>query len=83
MLSFEEIDRFGDFQTKVSSVSIATDQPEVGDAVWRKYVPKALEEGKLLPKPDPITIEGGLHHIQEALDTLHKGVSAAKVVVEL
>ncbi len=67
----------------VSSVAIATDQPEVGDAVWRKYVPEALKGGQLLPKPDPIPIKGGLHHVQEALDTLKKGVSAAKVVVEI
>ncbi|KUJ10525.1 oxidoreductase-like protein [Mollisia scopiformis] len=66
-----------------SSIDIATKQPEVGDAVWRKYVPEALKEGKLLPKPDPIVIKGGLDHIQEGLDTLKKGVSAAKVVVEL
>jgi NADPH:quinone reductase-like Zn-dependent oxidoreductase len=67
----------------VSSVSIAVEQPEVGDAVWRKYVPEALRKGQLLPKPDPILIKGGLHHIQEGLDTLKRGVSAAKVVVEL
>lgn len=67
----------------VSSVSIATDQPEVGDAVWRKYVPEALSKGQLLPKPDPIPVKGGLSHVQEALDILKKGVSAAKVVVEL
>lgn len=68
---------------EVSSVAIANEQPEVGDAVWRKYVPKALEGGQLVAKPDPITIKGGLKHVQEALDTLKKGVSAAKVVVEL
>lgn len=67
----------------VSSVSIAVEQPEVGDAVWRKYVPEALIKRQLLPKPDPILIKGGLHHIQEGLDTLKSGVSAAKVVVEL
>jgi NADPH:quinone reductase-like Zn-dependent oxidoreductase len=67
----------------VSSVTIAVEQPEVGDAVWRKYVPEALKEGQLLPKPDPILIKGGLQNIQEGLDTLKKGVSAAKVVVEL
>lgn len=67
----------------VSAVSIASDQPEVGDAVWRKYVPEALRNEQLLPKPEPFVVNGGLHHIQEALDTLKKGVSAAKVVVEL
>lgn len=67
----------------VSAVSIAVEQKEVGDAVWRKYVPAALASGQLLAKPDPLIIKGGLLHIQEALDTLKKGVSAAKVVVEL
>lgn len=67
----------------VLAVSIASEQPEVGDAVWRKYVPEALRNGQLLPKPEPLVIKGGLHHIQEGLDTLRKGVSAAKVVVEL
>jgi NADPH:quinone reductase-like Zn-dependent oxidoreductase len=67
----------------VSSVAIAFDQKEVGEAVWGKYVPAALEVGQLLAKPDPITIKGGLSHVQEAVDALHKGVSANKLVVEL
>lgn len=67
----------------VSAVSIAVEQKEVGDAVWRKYVPGALASGHLLAKPDPLIIKGGLPHVQEALDTLKRGVSAAKVVVEL
>jgi hypothetical protein len=67
----------------VSSVSIAFEQREVGDAIWRKYVAGALENGQLLAKPDPIIIKQGLSAIQEGVDTLHKGVSANKVVVEL
>lgn len=67
----------------MSAVSIAVEQKEVGDAVWRKYVPQALASGQLLAKPDPLIIKGGLTHVQEGLDTLKKGVSAAKVVVEL
>ena len=67
----------------MSAVSIAVEQKEVGDAVWRKYVPEALANGQLLAKPDPLIIKGGLSYIQEAADTLKKGVSAAKVVVEL
>jgi NADPH:quinone reductase-like Zn-dependent oxidoreductase len=65
----------------VNAVSIASEQPEVADAVWRKYVPEALRTGKLLPKPEPIVIKGGLPSVQDAVNT--KGVSAAKVVVEL
>jgi hypothetical protein len=64
-------------------VTIAVEQPEVGEAVWGKYVSEALRKGELLPKPDPILIKGGLHSIQEGLDTLKKGVSAAKVVIKL
>jgi len=67
----------------VSAVSIAVEQKEVGDAVWRKYLPAALANGQLLAKPDPFIIKGGLSHVQEALDTLKRGVSAAKIVVEL
>jgi hypothetical protein len=67
----------------VSAITIAVEQKEVGDAVWRKYVPEALANGQLLAKPDPLIIKGGLPHIQEAADTLKRGVSAAKVVVEL
>jgi len=67
----------------VSSVTIASEQPEVGDEIWRKYVPEALRKGQLLAKPEPLVIKGGLHQVQEALDTLKGGVSAAKVVVEL
>jgi hypothetical protein len=67
----------------VSSVTIASEQPEVGNEIWRKYVPEALSKGQLLAKPEPFVIKGGLHQVQEALDTLKGGVSAAKVVVEL
>lgn len=74
---------FTDRQLQVSSSDIVTKQPEVGHAIWRKYVPEALEAGQLQAKPDPIIIKGGLNYVQEALDTLKKGVSAAKVVVEL
>jgi len=68
---------------QVGAVSIATDQPEVGKAVWGNYIPAALADGFFQAKPDPIIIKGGLSSVQEALDTLRKGVSAAKVVVEL
>lgn len=64
-------------------MDIATVSKEVGEAVWGTYVPAALENGQLIARPEPLVIKGGLSHIQEALDTLKKGVSAAKVVVEL
>lgn len=67
----------------MSASSIVGNQPEVGKAIWEKYVPAALAAGKLLAKPDPIIIKGGLSEVQKALDILKEGLSAGKVVVEL
>lgn len=44
---------------------------------------EGLKNGKLKAKPDPIVVQGGLEKIQDAIDVLRRGVSAAKVVVEL
>ncbi|KAJ5973370.1 alcohol dehydrogenase [Penicillium waksmanii] len=57
--------------------------PEVGDAVWRQYIPSALANGKFQAKPDPIIVKGGLSKLQEGIDLLRGGVSAKKVVVEI
>ncbi|TAQ87226.1 hypothetical protein B7494_g4450 [Chlorociboria aeruginascens] len=51
---------------------------DIGDAVWRKYIPEALLNGKFQAKPDPCIIEGGLGKVQEGIDLLRKGVSAKK-----
>ncbi|PQE26023.1 Zinc-binding alcohol dehydrogenase domain-containing cipB protein [Rutstroemia sp. NJR-2017a BBW] len=56
---------------------------DVGDAVWRQYIPKALAAGKFQAKPDPLIIKGGLEKVQEGIDLLKAGVSAKKVVVEI
>ena len=56
---------------------------DVGDAVWRKYIPDALAAGKFLAKPDPLIIKGGLEKVQEGIDLLREGVSAKKVVIEI
>ncbi len=70
---------------KLSTTVIATTivKTEVGPAVWRDYVPKALEEGKLQAKPDPMVVGHGLESVQKGLDTNKAGVSAKKVVVTL
>ena len=47
------------------------------------WLAKALEEGRMLPKPDPLVLGHGLESVQQALDTLRKGVSATKLVVTL
>ncbi|CAI7662623.1 unnamed protein product [Penicillium glandicola] len=56
---------------------------DVGDAVWRKYLPEALASGKFLAKPDPWIIEGGLERVQDGMDLQKKGVSAKKIVIEV
>ena len=47
------------------------------------WLASALKDGALRCKPDPMIIGTGLGRIQEGIDTLRKGVSAAKVVVKL
>ncbi|TVY83659.1 Dehydrogenase orsE [Lachnellula suecica] len=56
---------------------------DIGEAVWGSYVPAALAAGKLLAKPEPMIIEGGLEKVQEGVNTLRQGVSAKKIVVEI
>lgn len=65
------------------ALTIATDQKEVGDAVWRRYVPGALADGRLQAKPDPIVVGKGLEKVQEGLDKQKAGVSAGKIVIDL
>ncbi|MCJ1392466.1 hypothetical protein MMC18_005333 [Xylographa bjoerkii] len=67
----------------ISAVSVAMEQPEVGEAVWVNYVGEALASGALQAKPDPLVIRGGLGAVQEGLNRQKQGVSAKKVVVEL
>lgn len=47
------------------------------------WMARALKDGTLLPKPDPMIVGKGLESIQLGIDTSRKGVSAAKVVVRL
>lgn len=56
---------------------------DIGNAVWRKYLPAALAAGKFQAKPDPVILDGGLERVQEGIDILRKGVSARKVVIEV
>lgn len=56
--------------------------PEIPTAV-HSWMTEALRDGSLKPKPDPVVVGHGLEHVQTGMDTLKKGVSAAKVVVEL
>ncbi|KAJ9602796.1 hypothetical protein H2200_012576 [Cladophialophora chaetospira] len=55
----------------------------VAEAVWGKFLPKALEAGTFVPAPEPFVAGHGLEKIQEAVDIQRKGTSAQKVVVTL
>jgi len=72
-----------DISITVFAIAIATQEQDVGEAVWHKYLPDALADGRLQAKPEPIVIEGGLSKVQEGLDRQKQGVSAAKIVVAL
>jgi len=67
----------------VFATTIFTKHAEVGQAVWGKFVPEALESGALKPLPEPLVIGKGLENVQKGLDKNKEGVSAKKVVVEL
>ena len=56
---------------------------EVGDLVFREFLPGALEDGSFVPAPPPRVVGRGLRNVQLALDTQRAGVSAEKIVVQL
>ena len=47
------------------------------------YLPAALQQGKLLAKPDPLAMGVGLKDIQNGVDRIRDGVSAQKLVVSM
>ncbi|KAG9698908.1 GroES-like protein, partial [Aureobasidium melanogenum] len=50
--------------------------------ILEHYLPKALV-GQFIPRPTPEVVGKGIDQIQDALETLRKGVSAKKIVVQL
>ncbi|RYP00174.1 hypothetical protein DL764_006605 [Monosporascus ibericus] len=56
---------------------------DIGEWIWKKFIPEALANGSFQAKPDPSVTGHGLKHIQDALDVQRKGVSAKKIVVTL
>lgn len=56
---------------------------ELTDPFWKDYLTPALENGTLKCLPEPRVVGEGLESLQEALNTLDKGVSATKLVVTL
>ena len=55
----------------------------VAGVIWNEYLPKALAEGKILPKSDPVVVRTGLEGIQTGLDKCKEGYSAAKIIVRI
>ncbi|KAK8023337.1 zinc-binding oxidoreductase [Apiospora marii] len=51
--------------------------------LFEDYLPKALANGQFEPRPKPQVVGKGLDKIQGAFETLRKGVSATKIVVQL
>ncbi|GME40097.1 alcohol dehydrogenase [Neofusicoccum parvum] len=66
-----------------ASTIAAPPNDEVGDILWRKYIPQALEQGLIQAKPDLLIVGFGLEKIQEAMEQQKAGVSAMKIVVTL
>lgn len=56
---------------------------EVGPMLWEDFLPAALAEGRYVAAPEPQVVGAGLEHVQPALNILHRGVSARKLVVRL
>jgi NADPH:quinone reductase-like Zn-dependent oxidoreductase len=69
--------------SSVFAPSVALDDRYIGDEVWAKWVPVALESGALKALPGPIVIKGGLDSVQKGYDEQKKGVSFGKIVIEL
>ncbi|KZM22274.1 uncharacterized protein EKO05_0011368 [Ascochyta rabiei] len=69
--------------TSVFGPSVALDDKYIGDVIWAKWVPEALQKGTLKASPEAIVVKGGLDSVQEGLNKQKAGVSFGKIVVEL
>ncbi|KAK8023616.1 Zinc-binding dehydrogenase [Apiospora rasikravindrae] len=56
---------------------------EVSKAIYEDFLPRALATGQFVAAPEPEVVGKGLEFVQTALDTLRRGVSAKKLVVEI
>ena len=65
----------------ISVGSSAIFDNDVGPYIWRDFLPKALDNGKIVPNPEPMIVGEELRSVQAGLDRQKKGVSAKKVVV--
>ena len=51
---------------------------EAGKAIYESFLPRALEQSKFLPAPEPQIVGRGLEQVQEAMGMCKEGVSARK-----
>lgn len=56
---------------------------DLGPAIYERFLPEALETGRLVAAPPPLVVGHGLGAIQSAFERQKNGVSAAKIVVTL
>jgi NADPH:quinone reductase-like Zn-dependent oxidoreductase len=56
---------------------------EVGRAVFQRFLPGALEDGRFVAAPESLIVGKGLEAVQEGMEIVWEGVSAKKVVVVL
>ncbi|KAF1830570.1 zinc-binding oxidoreductase CipB [Decorospora gaudefroyi] len=69
--------------SSVFGPSVAFDDKYIGDVVWAKWVPEALEKGTLKAVPEPLVVGKGLEAVRKGYEEQKKGVSFRKVVIEL
>lgn len=67
----------------VNDTPSLSENTAIVEEVWGKFVPEGLKNGTLKPAPEPVVVGKGLEKIADAIALGLKGVSAAKLVVEL
>jgi hypothetical protein len=58
------------------------DHKEIAEGIWGNFLPEALKDGTIKCVPEAVVLKG-LEKVVEGVALCQKGVSAAKVVVEL
>ncbi|KAE8414147.1 chaperonin 10-like protein [Aspergillus pseudocaelatus] len=67
----------------VVDVANISDNKEISEGIWGKFIPEALKDGTLKPVPEPLVVGEGLEKIPEGVSLSQQGISARKVVVIL
>ncbi|KAE8132090.1 chaperonin 10-like protein [Aspergillus pseudotamarii] len=67
----------------VVDVANISDNKEISEGIWGKFIPEALKDGTLKPVPEPLVVGEGLEKIPEGVSLSQQGISARKIVVTL